>query len=105
MIYEHRTYTLPHGQMDAYLARYEQDGLPVQLKHLGRLLGFWVTEIGPLNQVVHIWVYDSHADRERRRIALDADPAWTAFKEGNRGSFLDQEVKILRPAGFSPQLV
>lgn len=102
MIYEHRTYTLPHGQMDKYLVRYEQHGLPVQLKHLERLLGFWVTEIGPLNQVVHIWVYEDMADRERRRIALNADPAWAAFTESNRGSFLDQEVKILRPAAFSP---
>jgi hypothetical protein len=50
-------------------------------------------------------VYDSHADREQRRIALDADPAWTAFKEGNRGSFLEQDVKILRPTAFSPQLI
>jgi len=102
MIYEHRTYTLPHGQMQSYLARYEKHGLPVQLKHLERLLGFFVTEIGPLNQVVHIWAYDSLADRETRRVALDADPDWTAFKQTNVGSFVQQDVKILRPAPFSP---
>jgi hypothetical protein len=105
MIYEHRTYTVVHGRMDEYLARYERDALPVQLKHLGRLLGFFVSEIGPLNQVVHIWVYDSLADRERRRAALDADPAWQAFKVGNRGTFTQQEVKLLNPAPFCPVLV
>lgn len=105
MIYEHRTYTVAHGQMDAYLARYEEHALPLQLKHLGRLLGFFVSEIGPLNQVIHIWVYDSLADREQRRAALEADPAWAAFKLTNRGSFVQQDVKILRPARFSPQLV
>lgn len=105
MIFEHRTYTVAHGQMDSYLARYEEHALPVQLKHLGRLLGFFVSEIGPLNQVVHIWVYDSLADRESRRAALDADPAWHAFKQINRGTFVEQDVKILRGARFNPHRV
>jgi len=102
MIYEHRTYTVAHGQMDDYLARYEKHALPLQLKHLGRLLGFFVSEIGPLNQVVHIWVFDSLADREQRRAALERDPAWQAFKQINRGSFVQQDVKIMRAASFSP---
>lgn len=102
MIVEHRTYTVVHGRMDEYLARYERDALPLQRKHLGRLLGFFVSEIGPLNQVIHLWAYDSLADRERRRAALHEDPAWQAFKEGNRGTFMAQEVKILNVAPFSP---
>lgn len=105
MIYEHRTYTVAHGLMPAYLARYEEHGLPVQLKHLGRLLGFFVSEIGPLNQVVHIWAYDSLADRETRRAAMAADPAWTAFLAINGGTFTAQDVKILQPTRFSPQYV
>ena len=105
MIYEQRTYTLPHGQMDDYLARFEAEALPLEMKYLGRLLGFYVTEIGMLNQVVHIWVYDSMADREQRRAAMDADPEWQAFKVRNRGSFVAQEVKIMRPTKFSPHWV
>ncbi len=102
MIYEHRTYTLPHGTMDAYLKRYEKEALPLLRLHLGQLLGFFVTEIGTLNQVVHIWCFKSHADRERRRQALEKDPKWAAFKEGNKGSFVHQEVKILHPTAFCP---
>ena len=71
MIIEHRTYTLPHGGMDAYLARYRELALPLQMRHLGRLLGFFVSDIGTLNQVLHIWAYDSMADREARRAALE----------------------------------
>lgn len=103
MIFEHRTYTVPHGQMETYLERYEKHGLPLQLKYLERLLGFFVTEIGPLNQVVHIWAYDSLADREERRAKMDADPEWQAFREINRGSFVAQEVKIMRGAPFNPK--
>ena len=105
MIFEHRTYTVAHGQMNSYLARYEEFALPLQLKHLGRLLGFYVSEIGPLNQVLHIWVYDDLADRERRRAALDADPAWHAFKQTNRGTFVEQNVKIMRGTRFCPKLI
>ncbi|TWT03142.1 NIPSNAP family protein [Reyranella sp. CPCC 100927] len=105
MIFEHRTYTVAHGQMEDYLARYEAHGLPVQQKHLGRLLGFFVSEIGPLNQVVHIWVYDSLADRERRRAAMESDPDWTAFKKRNRGTFVAQDVKVMVGAPFCPNYV
>lgn len=105
MIVEHRTYTLPHGTMDDYLQRYRTHGLPAQMRHLGGLVGFYVSEIGPLNQVVHIWAYASLADRERRRERLDADPEWQAFRQTNRGSFVAQEVKIMNVAPFSPQPV
>lgn len=104
MIVEHRTYTVAHGQMDDYLARYERHGLPLLRRHLGRLLGCYLSEIGPLNQVLHVWVYDSLADRERRRSLLEEDPEWQAFKITNRGTFTHQEVRILRPASFSPDL-
>jgi len=103
MIIEHRTYTLPHGALDDYLDRFEHQALPVLMRHLGHLLGVFVSEIGPLNQVLHIWAYDSLAERERRRERLDADPEWIAFKIRNRGTFTAQEVKILRPAPFSPR--
>lgn len=103
MIVEQRTYTLTHGTMAAYLERYEKHGLPVQRRHLGELIGFYVTEIGPLNQVVHLWRYESLADRERRREKLAADPEWHAFLRTNAGSFTHQEVKIMKPAPFSPR--
>ena len=104
MIVEQRTYTVPHGTMTTYLERYEKHALPVQMKHLGRLLGFYVTEIGTLNQVVHLWAYDSLSDREQRREKLAADPAWQEFTRINAGSFVHQEVKIMKPARFSPDL-
>lgn len=103
MILDHRTYTVKHGEMAAYLERYERMALPVQLQHLGSLVGFYVSDIGPLNQVVHIWAYDSLEDRERRRAAMQADPRWHDFTRVNAGTFTHQEIKILKPANFSPE--
>jgi hypothetical protein len=33
---------------------------------------------------------------------MEADPAWEAFKQINKGSFVQQDVKVLRPTRFSP---
>ena len=104
VIVEYRTYTVAHGKMDDYLQRYEAHGLPLLVQHLGRLLGCYVSEIGPLNQVIHVWAYDSLAEREQRRARLQADPRWQAFKLSNRGTFTQQDVRIVRPTAFSPNL-
>lgn len=102
MIIEHRTYTVAHGKMRAYLERYEQHGLPIQTRYLGPLAGVFVSEIGTLNQVIYLWCYDSLADREARRARMALDPEWKAFVASNEGTFVHQEVMILNPARFSP---
>ena len=78
MIVDLRTYTLVPGRLKAYLELYEKEGLPIQIRHVGKPIGFFTTEIGTLNQVVHLWGYQSLADRERRRAALESDPDWIA---------------------------
>lgn len=59
MIYEKRTYTINPLKMADWLALYQSDALAVQTDHLGKLIGFFFTEIGVVNQVVHIWAYES----------------------------------------------
>ena len=53
MIYEVRTYTLKPGSV----AKFEENfatALPHREKY-SKLGAFWHTEIGPLNQVIHVW--------------------------------------------------
>jgi hypothetical protein len=50
-----RIYTIRPRGMPEYLKLFEELALPVALKHLGQPLGYYVTQIGPLNQVVHLW--------------------------------------------------
>ena len=105
MILEIRTYLAQtSGGAARWLEHYEKHGLPPALRHLGGLVGFFTTEIGPLNQIIHMWRYESLADRERRRAALYADPEWKAFlKNGPQPSpLISQESKILVPTEFSP---
>jgi hypothetical protein len=68
MLVEHRTYTVKALHTADFLQLYERAALPLQLKYLGHLIGFFVSEVGPLNEVVHLWGFDSMAERKWRRI-------------------------------------
>ena len=103
MIVDVRTYTLIPRKLPAYVALFEQHALPVMRRHGLELMGYYTAHIGPLNQVVHLWRYESLADLERKRAARDADPAWGEFQRITEGMVLMQDNKIMRPAGFSPQ--
>ena len=102
MIVEQRTYTLKPGKTAAYLDFYRKNCFDIQTAHLSKLLGYYVTEFGALNRIVHMWAYDSHADRERRRAALFADERWLAVV-GQLYDMIDHmENCILLPTSLSP---
>lgn len=102
MIVEQRTYTLEVGNVPTYLAMYQAEGIEIQRRILGNMLGYFSTEVGTLNQIVHMWGYDSFEDRLRRRATLGAEPDWQAYVAKLRPLILKQENKILIPAPFSP---
>lgn len=66
------------------------------------MLGYFHTEFGPLNQIVHLWGYDSLEERRQRRERLFADAEWKAYIQEARPLILTQENKLLIPAPFSP---
>ncbi|HEX6011506.1 MAG TPA: NIPSNAP family protein [Geminicoccaceae bacterium] len=102
MVYEMRTYRLRTGTLPEYLRLVEGEGIAVQEEHLGRLVGYFFSEIGRLNEIVHVWAYTSLDDRERRRAALGQDPRWVAFIPKIQALIEEMECKILKPAPFSP---
>lgn len=100
MIVEERIYTLHAGQAPAYLKLYEAEGLAIQKPILGRMVGYYATEFGPLNQVIHMWAYESLAEREERRGRLLSDERWKAYAAKVRPMVVTQENKLLLPAPF-----
>ena len=86
----------------SYIKLFKEIGLPIQLKHLGNLLAYFETTLGPVNEVVHLWGYESLADMEVRRAKRDTDPMWLIYKEKTAGMLVDQVNKILKPTDFSP---
>jgi hypothetical protein len=102
MIVEQRTYTLQVGKVPEYLKLYEAEGLAIQTRILPRMVGYYTTEIGPLNQIIHMWGYESFEERTRKRAELGGDPGWQAYVAKIRPLILSQETKILLPTSFSP---
>jgi hypothetical protein len=102
MIVEERIYTIQAGKAKEWLDFYEQYGFPVQQRHLGPCIGFFITEIGPLNTIVHLWSYDDLAHRERARATMMQDPDWAIFVKGTPQVVIAQESRIMKPVSFSP---
>jgi hypothetical protein len=100
MIFEIRTYRLKTGATPDYLRLIGEECIAVQKHHLGRLFGYFHSEIGPLNEIVHIWVYADLSDRERRRQALLDDPKWRALLLRIQSHIETMENKIMKPAPF-----
>ncbi|NNE84613.1 MAG: NIPSNAP family protein [Alphaproteobacteria bacterium] len=75
MIYEVRTYRLQPravpGFVEAFGSAYEG-----YRKDFSPLAAFFYTDIGPLNQVIHIWPYEDAAHRAKVRAESAAPGKW-----------------------------
>lgn len=111
MILEQRTYTLDIHKLKDWLSLWEAHALPVQLELIatfsGSFLGMYLTEIGPLNEVVHMWQHQDLARREQMRKALESDPRWAVYRRevDKLSPVLAMRSAILRPTAFSPQIL
>ncbi len=101
MIIEMRTYVLYPGQLSTFLTHMESEGIAIERPILGRLLGFYSSEIGGLNRVIHLWGYDSFEDRQNRRQRLGASAAWIAFVPKVMPLIQDMRNELLNPAPFA----
>lgn len=105
MIVEHRTYTLYPGKTQAYFSHYTSEGLAIQLEYLPSPVGYYMTELGTLNQVIHMWGYDSLDERIQRRERLKRDERWKNYVARIQPLIQHQESKILLPAAFYTPVV
>jgi hypothetical protein len=104
MIVDLRIYTCKPNRMAEFVQLYKETAWPLQQKYLGRCLGWYTTVEGPLNRVVHMWGYENQGDREARRNAMAADPAWGVYlkKAAELGLLDSMENRLLKPTDFSP---
>jgi hypothetical protein len=102
MYFEMRIYTIRPGMLSDYMAHFENIGLPI-IKRYAELVGYWYTDIGDLNQVIHIWRYESLDQRTARRKKLFEDREWQSkFLPDAMRMLEKQENRIMHAAGFSP---
>ncbi len=106
MLLDVRTYKIKPGCMAPHLELYGRLGYPIQLKYLGEPLCFAQAETGELNSIVHVWVYDSAADREQKRARMMQDTGWKNYlsESAKAGYILEQKNALMTPTSFAPPI-
>jgi len=98
MYVEERMYQLYPGKVDEYFTHYQSHGMSVQQKYLPHMLGYYQTEIGPQNMVVHLWAYESLDQRAACREKLFADPDWQSYRPKIQPLILRMDTRIMKCA-------
>ena len=99
MIYEIRTYGITPGSLAEVEKRFGE-GYEHRKKY-SELTAFWHTEIGPLNEIVHVWGYRDLAERARIRGEAAKDPNWPPkIREFVR----TMRSEIVTPFSFVPEV-
>jgi hypothetical protein len=102
MIVEERSYHVYTGKLPEVVRLYTEEGTAVQQEYLGNLIGAFIVEVGDVSTIVHLWGYESFADREERRPKLQADPRWKEFLGKIQPLIHTQTTRILVPTPYSP---
>jgi hypothetical protein len=96
MIYELRTYTVKPGTVADMVKAASTLSREIRGDNFGKLEGYWFTEIGPLNQVMHLWSYSDLNERARLRAELAKNARWTSeYVALIRPLLARQEVRFL----------
>ena len=101
MIVEERDYHVYTGKLNELVGLYESEGIALQERYLGRLVGAFTTDVGKPSTYTHIWAYDDYDDRARRRRELQSDEAWVAFLAKIQPLIHTPQNRILTPTSFS----
>ena len=76
-VYELRWYRAQVGRLGEWLDHFKAV-MPTREKY-SHNVGLWQTEVGQLNEVVHMWAYRDLNERAAARAKALADPDWQAF--------------------------
>ena len=95
-LYELRWYTVAPEHFPSFL-KLTEEKIHMRTAH-SPLLGYWTTELGGLNEVVHIWGYESLVQRQRIRNALGGDREWNeGYMAKMRPMLQAQENAVMVP--------
>lgn len=102
-VYELRTYDLYVGKLQEVVSLYENEGWPALEPYQSKIIGYFVSDVGALNQLVHLWRFDDDADRRAHWRALFADATFMHFAAKLRPSIQSQRNQLLNAAPWGPR--
>ena len=104
MICDFRMYTLKPGGTPEYMAAVKEVALPLREKHGIKLAGWYYSDIGDLNQVVHIWAYRDHEHMEKAKGEVSNSAEWKEkYVPRVRPLIVAQKTYIMLSPDFAPQ--
>jgi hypothetical protein len=101
MIYEMRTYDLKPRSLPEFLKRFGE-AYEAKRRKFSELAAFWYTEIGPLNQVIHVWPYADLNERTRIRAEAVAAGGWPPAT-GELIARMQSEIMVPWPGSVLPK--
>ena len=101
MIIEMRTYLLKPTTLKRFLDIYDNEIRETHVSILGNQIGFFYTEFGELNKVVHLYGYDSYEDRDKRRAILAKNKDFIGYLAKVESLIVHMKNEILLPTEFS----
>jgi hypothetical protein len=99
-LYELRWYRSHPGKIGEWI-NHIKGVMPVREKY-SKIVGLWQTEMGQLNEAVHLWSYHDLNERAAVRAKALQDPEWQAYLGRSLPLLLDMKSIILNPTRFSP---
>jgi hypothetical protein len=99
-VYELRTYRAQTGKVGEWLGHYKAI-MPTREKY-SKNVGVWQTEMGQLNEAVHLWAYRDLNDRAATRAKVMEDPEWQAFLKKATPLLMEMRSVVLNPTPASP---
>ena len=99
---DHRIYTIALRKMPEFLDVFNRLAMPILMQTLGHPLGFYTSLVGPQNQFIHLWSYESLQDYEQRCLARDTHPDFAAYLAASAHLITAQETRLIKgvPSSF-----
>ena len=104
MLYEKRTYDIVVGQMPEVVRLYQNEAWPIMERDgfADNCVGYFISDTGPLHQLIHIWRFADDAARRDYWERLYGNTEFMTFAGQVRQLIKTQNVQLLRSAPWGP---
>ena len=104
-LYEKRTYQVFTGKMADAAKLYQEVAWPVLEAEgfSGNLVGYFISDTGPLHQLIHIWRFENDDARRAFWKRLYGSEAFMGFAVQIRPLLASQEVQLMTDAPWGPK--
>ena len=98
MIYEFRTYQIKAGSLQTVISKFQEK---IEGRNtISKIGAFWYSEIGVLNQIVHVWPYENMEHRNQCREKAVKKNLWPP---DTAEYMLRMNSEFWKPVSFSPK--